>query len=243
MSNLRELGEKALQEGANITEQLRLHLGVKHNTSEVIEVAYDLQAGTYAEYADLHPEFGRLYAQQLARHLESHLLEGDVLLDAGTGELTTLSHVVAQLGVQLSTIHAFDISERRLEVGRRYAETHMGAAIEKLHLFKAELAAIPLGDRSVDVVTSNHALEPNGGREVELLSELIRVCRGKLVLFEPCYEIASPEGQARMKKLGYVQGLAETAAALGATVLSCEPLELVSNPLNPTVCLVVQPPR
>jgi hypothetical protein len=113
----------------------------------------------------------------------------------------------------------------------------------ELETFKAELSSIPLADASVDVVTTNHALEPNGGREREILLELARVARRKLVLFEPCFEIADDDARARMTEHGYIRGLADHARAIGATVESVTALETVDNPLNPTACFVIGLPE
>jgi hypothetical protein len=234
MSDLRQLGEQAFREGRNVTQTLRDHLGVHHNTPEAIEIAYDLQAGSYVQSAESRPDVMRAYADQLASLLDPHLHPSDTLLDAGTGEMTTLVYLDEALQTPLSKIYATDISEARLEVGRAFAAKH-GLQVEA---FRAELSAILLEDKSVDVVTTNHAIEPNGGREAEILTELVRVGR-KLVLFEPCYEIASDEAKERMRSHGYIRGLAEAATSIGATVESVVPLKLVHNPLNPTACFVI----
>jgi SAM-dependent methyltransferase len=230
--DLRKLGSAAFAQGRNVTRTLREHLGTTRNTPEVIEIAYDLQAGTYVEFAEQNPEHVRAYAGQLASFLEPHLRPGDVLLDAGAGELTNLSHMVSQLSTPLSTVYATDISERRLEIGKAYAARYMKPT--DLRVTRAELSSIPLPDKSVDVVTTNHALEPNGGREEEILRELRRIARRKLVLFEPCYEIAGPEARARMDAHGYIRGLSSYADSVTA-------MKIVDNPLNPTACFVVSP--
>lgn len=228
--DLRAIGAAAYAEGRNVAEALRDHLGIDHNTPEIIEIAYDLQAGTYVEHADGHPDHSRAYAEQLARLLDPHLRPGDVLLDAGAGELTTLAHLVAALTTPLGQVIATDISAERLEVGRRYAERTMTAP--GLRLIRAELSAIPLPDKSVDVATTNHALEPNGGREDEIICELKRIARRKLVLFEPSDAAASPEGKARMRSHGYIRDLAPFAESVTY-------LDIVDNPLNPTACYVI----
>ena len=230
--NLRELGKAAFSEGRNVTQALREHLGIDHNTAEIIEIAYDLQAGTYVDFARENADFVLAYSGQLARHLDPHLEEGDVILDAGAGELTNLCGMIAQLQTWPAKVIATDISERRLDIGKQYASIHMPSV--PLEVIRAELSSIPLPSRSVDVVTTNHALEPNGGRESEILKELKRIARRKLVLFEPCFEIASPEAQERMRRLGYIRGLSEIAE-------SVTPLEIVDNPLNPTACFVFRP--
>jgi ubiquinone/menaquinone biosynthesis C-methylase UbiE len=74
-----------------------------------------------------------------------------------------------------------------------------------LTTFVADMAKLPLVDRSVDGVFASHALEPNHGRESELLAELLRVARRKLLLFEPSWEYANQATRSRMKKHGYVR--------------------------------------
>jgi SAM-dependent methyltransferase len=235
MKSLRDLGERAFREGKNVTAALREHLGTDRNTPETIEIAYDLQAGSYVKSADENRAFMKAYAQQLADLLDPHLKSGDALLDAGAGELTTLTHLLMALKTPLARVYASDISEPRLEFGRQYAARH-GASAET---FRAELGAIPLPADSVDVVTTNHAIEPNGGREAEILRELLRIAKRKLVLFEPSYELASDEGKARMRQHGYVRDLPGHLEQLGAKVQSLTPLKTVYNPLNPTACIVV----
>lgn len=240
-SDLRTLGEQTYSAGRNVIATLREEIGAEINTPEIIEIAYDLQAGTYAQHAERNSAFLERYAGQLANYLRPHLQDGDTLMDAGTGEVTTLSHLIPRLRIDLARIHAFDISQRRLDVGHEYALKHMGPLADRLHLFKAELSSIPLRDKSVDVVTSNHALEPNGGREIEMLTELARVAKRKLVLFEPCREIAGQSARDRMKQHGYINALADAAKRVGLTVESVRPLQIVQNPMNPTACFVFVP--
>jgi SAM-dependent methyltransferase len=235
MNTLRDLGECAFREGKNVTAALREHLSTDRNTPETIEIAYDLQAGSYVKSANENQEFMRAYCRQLADILNPHLRSGDTLLDAGAGELTTLTHLIMSLKKRPAKVYATDISERRLEYGRQYAAEN-GMVAETI---RAELAAIPLPDRSVDIVTTNHAIEPNGGRESEILSELRRIARRRLFLFEPSYEFATEDGKARMRQHGYVRDLPGHLRALGAKVESVAPLKTVYNPLNPTACIIV----
>lgn len=239
MTNLREFGERAFRSGCNVTESLRSHLGSAQNTPEVIEIAYELQAGSFVRFAEENLAFMLSYSRQLASHLRPHLEVNDTLLDAGAGEMTVLSHMVAALNLRLSVIYACDISESMLQNGQQYARKHMAG--QELQIFKAEISAIPLPDKSVDVITTHHALEPNGGREADLLRELLRVARRKLVLFEPCFELASEEARDRMKQHGYIRELASHARELGADVENVTPLQTVRNPLNPTTCFVIRP--
>ena len=66
-----------------------------------------------------------------------------------------------------------------------------------LYPFVADIKSIPLASNSIDVITSCHALEPNGKSLNLLLKELFRVAKNKLILFEPSYELNSKEGKRR----------------------------------------------
>jgi SAM-dependent methyltransferase len=232
---------RAYREGRNVTETLRQQRGLAQNTAEIIETAYDLQAGTYMEAVAAAPEAANAYAAEVAALLDPHLPEGAALLDVGTGELTTLSLLSRHLAHRAGALLAFDISWSRLAKGRSFAQREMREP-ERLHCFCADMAEIPLADKSVDVTTSSHALEPNGGRLPQLLRELFRVTSGTLVLFEPCYEINSDEGRARMDRLGYIRDVEGAVRALGGTVRDRIALRHVANPLNPTACFVITPP-
>ena len=71
----------------------------------------------------------------------------------------------------------------------------------------------------MNVTTSSHALEPNGGRLKQLMAELFRVTIDKLVLFEPCYEINTDAGKERMDRLGYIKNLDGVIAELGGKII------------------------
>lgn len=227
----------AYARGENITHLLRQG---ECNDLQAIELAYDLQAGSYTRGALADIAALQRRATSMAQLLQPHVQPLDVLLDCGSGELTTLSALSQHLsnGVKLL---AFDISLSRLNAGRRFAQRFMcEQQWRHLELFAAGIGQIPLGANSVDVVLTSHALEPNYGREPELLAELLRVSRRKLVLFEPSYEDNTQEGQARMRELGYIRDLPAHIAAAGGRLLSKTALPDPINPLNPTYCYIVE---
>lgn len=234
---------RAWHQGQNVTELLRRQQGVAFNTPQIIETAYDLQAGTYIDYVRNHADQAARFADEIAGLLGPHLRHGDALLDVGSGELTTLSSVCMRLETLPSEVFAFDISWSRIRKGLAFARAEMGDASERLRPFVAEIGAIPLADKSIDVTTSCHALEPNGPNLAELLAELFRVTARALVLFEPSHEHASAEGRARMERLGYIRDMAGAVHRLGGRLLGQVPLRNVANPLNPTVCFVIEPPE
>lgn len=227
--------------GGNVTEYLKHQRGEAYNSQEIIEIAYDLQAGSYVAEAASNLAALREYAAEIGAVVSTHSAGAETFLDVGTGELTTLSFLSAHLRAQ--RLLAFDISWSRLRCGLEFAAQWMPAEHRApLRLFVADMAEIPLPADSVDVVLSHHALEPNGGREERLLQELFRVARHKLVLCEPSYEHNTDEGRARMDRLGYVRDLAGVATKLGGRVIDVVPIRRTTNPLNPTHAFVLEPP-
>ena len=237
--NISEL-RQAYGRGENIA-QLLANSNSGLGRSEIIEIAYDIQSGSYTKYALESPGILKRYACEIYDLAKPYLAEYDVILDCGAGELTTLSALSEHLPVQCQLM-ACDISLSRLNVGRRFAERVMRSDLARdLNLFVADMARLPLADSSVDVVFTSHALEPNQGRERELIAEFLRVARRQLLLFEPSWENADELVRARMEQHGYVRDLPQHIDAAGGHLVCVEPLPNSLNPLNPTYCYVVEP--
>lgn len=238
-----EKARAVYREGGNVTEFLRAEFNEASNTSEIIEIAYDFQAGSYIDNITRSPERANLYTDELYSLLAPHLFEGCSMLDVGTGELTTLSLMANRLDVQVGEIAAFDISWSRLHKGLGFWHRTVARKELNLSVFVADMKRIPLASNSMDIVTSSHALEPNGQSLDRLLKEIFRVSRGKCVLFEPSYEHNSDEGKKRMDRLGYIKGMEGAVENLGGRLVDFQLLEKTGNPLNPTACFVIEPPQ
>jgi hypothetical protein len=233
---------EAYARGENVTKHLQREMQTDGNTPAIIEMAYDLQAGTYIDWVKQNADLAARRTAEAADILGPHLLDGDTLLDVGTGELTTFSALAAKLKTRLSALYAFDIGWSRVHCGLGFAAQALSPELlSKLTAFVADIGATPFRTKSVDVTISNHALEPNGGHEKEILSELLRITRRKLVLFEPSYANNSEQGRQRMERLGYIRDLDRHAWELGATVEDVRPLKNIDNPENPTVAYVIVP--
>jgi len=232
----RELKDAYLR-GENITTLLRRQAGLDHNTAEIIEVAYDLQAGSYVAAMEAPDMVAHkvLYAAEIARVI-ADLTAPSSVLEAGVGEATTLSGVLAGLSGDVQA-HGFDLSWSRIAVARDWLE---GRAVTTANLVTGSLQAIPFRDSSIDVVYTSHSMEPNGGAEAEILAELVRVARQYVVLLEPAHEFATAEGRARMESLGYVRDICGAARSRGLDVIRHELFQHSANPLNPTALTVIR---
>jgi len=231
---------RAYAKGINVTDFLKTKFRSSSNTSEIIEIAYDLQAGSYIDYWEKNTEQSNLYAAELADILDQHTPEKASILDVGTGEMTTLTTILNHMKVTPSSIFALDLSWSRIIKGIKFYESHLRKPTIEINAFVSDMSAIPITSDSIDVITSSHALEPNEAKLTEILSELLRVAKHKLVLFEPSYEINSQVGKNRMSRHGYIKNLPAIVSDLGGRIIEITPIKNVSNPLNPTVCYIIE---
>jgi SAM-dependent methyltransferase len=234
---------EAWRSGRNVMAALRESFGSSANTDEIVEVAYDLQAGTYSAYVEKNSEQWRSYTAELAEILAPLVGSGATTLDVGTGELTSLAGIAPLAFKSGGAILACDISFSRVRRGLDFVEKHLdGDFIGRIDAFVASMFALPLADAAIDVVWTSHAIEPNGGREFEAVSELLRVAKHWLVLFEPSYENNTAEGRRRMERLGYVRDLPGAVVRAGGEVVERVPIRNAGNSLNPTWALICRPP-
>lgn len=233
--------KKIFKEGKNVTNHLRSQKKLDTNTPEIIEASYDLQSGSYIDFVKKNEEQTELYTRELSSILSKFISKETKFLDIGSGELTTLSYVLNYLKHKPKITYAFDISWSRIYKGIDFAKEILGDSSKNLMPFVAKMSEIPLPSKSIDITTSSHALEPNGGNLYELLKELFRVTREKLILFEPCYEINSDEGKKRMDSLGYIKDLDLEVAKLGGRLIERLDIKNIQNPLNPTACFIIEP--
>ncbi|MBX3533254.1 MAG: hypothetical protein KF826_02785 [Xanthobacteraceae bacterium] len=235
---------EAFKRGENVTRFLREQFGLNENSSQIIEIAYDLQAGSYIEWIEKEKEYWNGYTSEVAKVLNNYIADGDHILEAGTGELTTLLGVLPKL--HDANLHHFatDISWSRVSVGWNSLHSKLGSMLAStVTPFVGDFFQLPLIDKSMDIVWTSHALEPNGGREHAAIAELFRVARKYLIMFEPSYEDNAREGQVRMDSLGYIKGLKDVISSLGGHLEGNWRAKNLDNPLNPTHVFVVRPPE
>jgi SAM-dependent methyltransferase len=230
-SEIRALYDK----GESVMKWMRAQEGGESISSTAIQYSYDVQAGSYVtllkdpRQAELKAAIGRRLA---------HVIEDCKplsLLEAGIGEATTLAPVLAACSRPPGRILGFDLSLSRL----LYARRHLEGFNRQATLFTGALNRIPLPDASVDLVFTFHAVEPNRGREAEILEELLRVAARRVVMVEPSYELGSPATRRRIDEHGYVRGLPETLVRLGHPPTLVERFELDVNQQNEAAIIVV----
>ena len=211
--------------------------GSVENSAAAIAYSYDAQAGSYtAGLAD--PAVRELKARigaRLAAYLDA--IEPFSLLEAGVGEGTSLAPILGAMKQKPNHVLGFDLSlSRLLFAGRNLSERQ----VQNAELFLGDLERIPLGDSSVDVVLTIHAVEPNHGREESIIAELLRVAGRRLIMIEPSYELGGEGTRRRIEKFGYVRGLPGVLGRLGSPATSVERWDLNANPDNEAAMIVVE---
>lgn len=239
----------AYRKGDNIMSLLREN--PNSNQVEDISISYDFQAGSYIkEYNELKEEkwyqnlmgvyagvIGQ-YVDEIIKKVESlNLQRGIKVLDAGVGEATSFAQIFNILGAErFERLIGCDLSWSRLKYGEKFVKS---MDIHNVDFVMGELGNLPFLDNSIDLVYTIHAVEPNGGREEQILKELYRVAKYYLVLFEPAYELASESARKHMEEHGYITKLYETALKLGCHIEKYELLENTENKKNETGVMVI----
>lgn len=193
---------------------------------DMIELAYDLQAGSYIRSRMREDDYYKKLDAELSEIINKY--NPDSILEAGAGELTTICNIETN-----AKKYAFDLSYSRIEAGVDY----FGSGCEA---FVADMENIPLADNSVDVVYTYHSIESNVGREHIVLSELLRVTAKYLILFEPVYELSDNRARSEMRKKGYCTNINYSVRNLDRKILSIKRLDNIYNELNPTYCIIIE---
>lgn len=238
INQIKEIYEK----NGNIMRYLQQVEDRSYNTSEDIMISYDFQAGTYNDSYAKNPKLYEGYHNEIREKLNYYIkkipfVNGYRILEAGIGEGTTFGPVMNGLEITPRCKYGFDIAWSRIKECNSFLENRWGVA--NTFTFVGDIFYIPFRDSSIDIVYTAHALEPNGGREKELLKELYRIASKYVILFEPAYEFADAEQKQRMDYYGYVKFLAQSAKELGYNVIEHCRLETSLNAKNPTALTVI----
>lgn len=237
MFNSAKYWNEKYKKGENISQLMRNTLNSEYNSSEIIEMAYELQSSTYIKSMKDKKslEEKKLYTEELSKIILK-FCEPKSILEAGIGEATTLSELMENFSNK-TFFYGFDLSWSRVAYGNEWLKYKK---LSSYNLCTGNLLEIPFLDDSIDLVYTSHSIEPNGGKEREILKELYRVTKKYLILLEPGYELTNDENRKRMDSHGYCKNLKGIAEDLGYKVIRHELFKFCTNKLNPTAIIIIE---
>lgn len=232
----RELKE-FYNQGKNIMALIKADEDSSINTTDSIEIAYDLQSGSYIKALEdqAFANVNKQHTEAIAKYIKS-LCQPESVLEAGIGEAITFAGVLNHLDSNIKKF-GFDINWSRVATGLQWLEEKN---IQDATLCTGDLLHIPFADNSIDVVYTSHSIEPNGGNEEPIIKELYRITKKYLVLIEPSFELGSNEQKQRMIKHGYCKNLFGISEALGYSVIQHELFPVVIQADNRCSIVIIE---
>ncbi len=149
----------------------------------------------------------------------SSLCPGGSMVEVGAGDLGTLVGIAKMVDPPSRRLGAVDISEKRLVVGRQWAQRQQ---VSVKALCAANGSSLPFADNEWDVVITANCLEQNSEPLPAILRELHRVSGRFLVLMEPSYELGHALHRRMILKDGHVRGIPATIRELGFELVRSE---------------------
>ena len=235
LKKIREIYDR----GDNIIQYLKQNDWNSPNTIEDIMISYDFQEGEYTSYYYNNQQEYRDKAGKIKSYITEMGCDVQSIFEAGVGEATILVSLLNLIDKRFDWIGGVDLSWSRVKTAQKFANKEL-LNDYKIHLYVGDMFCLPLKDSSIDIVYTVHALEPNGGKEKEILKELYRVTRKYMILIEPSYELANEKGKKRMIKNGYIRGLKDCALSLGYKIVKYEPFEIDCEPMNPAAVMIIE---
>lgn len=237
MKTVKELSKLYL-DGINITKTMREERNIDFNTPEIIETAYDIQAGEYQKKWNQKElqDFYNIFTKEIADIILS-ICKPKSIMEAGIGEATTFVKVLKHLNIDNLEAFGFDISWSRTFFAKKLIEKEN---LKNINICTGNLFDIPFMDNSIDLVYTFHSIEPNGGFEKEIIKELFRVSKNYLVLFEPDYDETTEDNRKRMESLGYIKGLKKVIQELNYDIVFNGKFKNSLNEKNPTAVIIIK---
>ena len=207
LSLLNRIKQLYTEENVNIMNFLKQECNESSNDIADILISYDFQAGTYIKAFYNNQQFYFDYLKPLAKIIDETGVNCKSLLDCGTGEGTVLTPLLKMIEHKFEHVGAVDISWSRIKNAQLFSKKFYNNW-DKVDFAVGDMFNLPCADNSFDIVFTHHAIEPNGGKEKQILSELYRVANKYLILVEPAYDLVDNDKiRRRMEEHGYINNL------------------------------------
>jgi len=238
-SLLNRIKQLYTEKNINIIKFLKQECNESSNDIADILISYDFQAGTYIKSFFENEQFYLNNLKPLAKIIDEIGDNCKSLLDCGTGEGSALLPLLKMLKHRFEHVGGVDISWSRIKNARLFSKSYSKEGM--VDFVVGDMFCLPCADNSFDIVYTNHAIEPNGGKEKQILRELYRVANKYLILVEPAYELVDdPKIRRRMEEHGYVKNLYSSAKELGLDIITWRLYDNSISESNPSGLMIIK---
>ena len=225
---------EAFLNGSNILQVLASKFPTVSQT-ELIEISYSFQSGTYITYYKNNVEDFSRSNSYICSLLEKYIPNSSSLenwLDLGIGEGTTIGDLHRRLN-QSIPLTGTDSSLNRLHLSESFLSESLDSQVYTPIYCRHD--TLPFSDSAFEIVSLFHSLEPNKYSWQNIISEVLRVSARYVLLVEPIYEFANAHQRRHITSHNYFSGLITELNRLSKlseiNILHIE--ELLENSLDP----------
>ena len=229
-----QIAVEVYKNGENIIQAL---LNAGASKSDSIEIAYELQAGTYTSAFNENDSF-KLRNQSLHRIIKQYcnLTEVSSVGVFGVGE------AVNWIGFDgsIDNFYGIELSYSRL----KFADNNLSMikGISSRTLIKGDASEVIFNKNSFDLVITLHSIEPNGDSQgSKILHNVINSSSKYVLIFEPDYLTAPEPMKKRMKDNGYTCNISEELEKIKSIrVVNKFNLDIQMKENNLTTCWMIE---
>ncbi len=200
--------KKLYSKNININQYLRKKTDL--NEDQIVKLSYDMQTGSYIKNFNIKKSSKVL--KNLIQEINSTNFK--TLLDFGSGELTNFYSITKHIkNKNKKFFFACDLSFSRVYAGVNFLKKK-NVSLKNKVFFINESYDLPFPDSSIDIVTTCHSVEPNKKFATNIIKELFRITKKKLILFEPDINLVKKKNyqnsnliKKRFEKHNYVKNI------------------------------------
>ncbi len=220
-------------------------LFLKKNTNfsdEIInQISYGFQAGSYIDfynYQKKRKEFPVYYYDDIYSKIENYIQNNYSILEAGVGEGTFLYELILRVKKKYKKIDYFacDYSFSRLLACKNF----LSKKKVDTNLFLSKMDKMAIKENSLDIIITHHSIEPNRGKEKDIIQHFLNISNKYVFLFEPIYELNPKKNKIRMDKYRYAKNLYNVCKKLDCEIIEYGLLDVSLNPKNLTGLIVLK---
>lgn len=188
---------------------------------KVIQLGYELQAGSYEKnynYNNLMQKRVKILINNINNILDKNKFCN--ILEVGIGEGNTMRHLIENIDKNILNkinFYGIELSFSRLKICKKH--------IPNCNLFVSDMNNLPFDNNIFDIVYTASSIEPNIDNEENILKELYRICKYRIILFEISYKDASINLKNRFTFHKYIKYLYETIKKLKYNLIEYNELE------------------